>query len=194
MKQELARGTEITVNTDRVYTSLYRPFFKQRSYFAKELNDMVYQLPSMFPTQHHNIIGFAQMTVGAVKPYSAFATNLLPDLALYGSNAGRYFSRFTWEPAAASDGELFSFELHLTARQSIASASPPLVIVGLSSVSRFNKTDSDRSSSGVHESVAVSNIRVSPLSSRVYVSSKGSYTVASLPGAAVCQHCSIEIC
>lgn len=39
MKQELARGTEIAVDTDRVYTSLYRPFFKQLSYFAKELSE-----------------------------------------------------------------------------------------------------------------------------------------------------------
>ncbi|PAT09801.1 damage-inducible protein [Corynebacterium hadale] len=107
LKQELARGTEIAVDTDRVYTSLYRPFFKQRSYFAKELNDMVYQLPSMFPTQHHNNIGFAQMTVGAVKPYSVFATNMLLDLNLFGSEGTQFFPRFTWEPVDAEDGGLF---------------------------------------------------------------------------------------
>ena len=104
LKQELARGTEIAINTDRVYTSLYRPFFKQRSYFAKELNDMVYQLPSMFPTQHHNNIGYYALNPGAEKPFAVFATNLLPDLALYGSNAGQFFSRFNWEPVEAPDG------------------------------------------------------------------------------------------
>ena len=107
LKQELARGTEITVDTDRVYTSLYRPFFKQRSYFAKELNDMVYQLPSMFPTQHHHNIGFAQMTVGAVKPYSIFAADMLLDLNLFGSEGTQFFPRFTWELVEASDGALF---------------------------------------------------------------------------------------
>ncbi|MDK8364495.1 DEAD/DEAH box helicase [Corynebacterium sp. UMB10119B.1] len=107
LKQELARGTEITVDTDRVYTSLYRPFFKQRSYFAKELNDMVYQLPSMFPTQHHHNIGFAQMTVGAVKPYSIFAADMLLDLNLFGSEGTQFFPRFTWEPVDAGDGGLF---------------------------------------------------------------------------------------
>lgn len=107
LKQELARGTEIAVDTDRVYSSLYRPFFKQRNYFAKELIDRQYQLPSMFPTQRHDNIGYYALNPGAEKPFAVFATNLLPDLALYGSNAGQFFPRFTWEPVEASDGGLF---------------------------------------------------------------------------------------
>ncbi|OFP38080.1 DEAD/DEAH box helicase [Corynebacterium sp. HMSC071B10] len=107
LKQELARGTEIAVDTDRVYTSLYRPFFKQRNYFAKELVDRQYQLPSMFPTPQHHNAGYYVLNPGAEKPFSVFATKLLPDLALYGSNAGQFFSRFTWEPVDAEDGGLF---------------------------------------------------------------------------------------
>ena len=108
LKQELARGTEIAVDTSRVHTSLYRPFFRQRSYFAKELNDMVYQLPSMFPTQQHHNIGFYQVGEGSAVPFSVIATNLLPDLHLTGAGSGgQFFSRFTWEPVEASDGGLF---------------------------------------------------------------------------------------
>ena len=107
LKQELSRGTEITLDTDRAYTSMYRPFFKQRSYFAKELIDRQYQLPSMFPTQQHHNIGFAQMTVGAVKPYSIFAADMLLDLNLFGSEGTQFFPRFTWELVEASDGALF---------------------------------------------------------------------------------------
>lgn len=107
LKQELARGTELSFEPDRVYTSLYRPFFKQRNYLAKELIDRQYQLPSMFPTQQHHNIGYYALNPGAEKPFAVFATNLIPDLALYGSNAGQYFSRFTWEPVEASDGGLF---------------------------------------------------------------------------------------
>ncbi|TYR18627.1 DEAD/DEAH box helicase [Corynebacterium urealyticum] len=106
LKQELARGTEISFEPDRVYTSLYRPFYKQRNYFAKELIDRQYQLPSMFPTQQHHNIGYYVLNPGAEKPFSVFATKLLPDLALYGSNAGQFFSRFTWEPVDAEDGGL----------------------------------------------------------------------------------------
>ena len=92
----------------RQHTSLYRPFFRQRSYFAKELNDMVYQLPSMFPTQQHHNIGFYQVGEGSAVPFSVIATNLLPDLHLTGAGSGgQFFSRFTWEPVEASDGGLF---------------------------------------------------------------------------------------
>ena len=109
LKQELARGTEIEVDTDRVYASLYRPFCKQRSYFVKELNDMVYQLPSMFPTSEHQNIGFyIPAASSASRGFNALATDLLPDLCLSGSGSGQHFSRFTWEPVEASDGGLFS--------------------------------------------------------------------------------------
>ena len=105
LKQELARGTEITVDTDRVYTSLYRPFFKQRSYFAKELNDMVYQVPSMFPTQHHRNIGIETSGASSPSGWSVLASNVMPDVQLLGN--GQFFPRFTWEPVDAEDGGLF---------------------------------------------------------------------------------------
>lgn len=106
LKQELARGTEIAVNTDRVYTSLYRPFFKQRSYFAKELNDRMYQLPSMFPTPAHQNIGFGVCTASTRTPFSLIASDLLPNLSVF-VDPVQFFPRFTWEPVEASDGGLF---------------------------------------------------------------------------------------
>ena len=105
LKQELARGTEIAVDTDRVYTSLYRPFFKQRSYFAKELNDMVYQLPLMFPTRQHNNIGYVTTSPGDSVPLGTLAMNIMPDLHAIATS--QFFPRFTWEPVEAEDGGLF---------------------------------------------------------------------------------------
>lgn len=106
LKQELARGTEIAVDLDRVYTSLYRPFFKQRNYFAKELIDRQYQLPSMFPTQHHHNIGFDVMAPREAVPFALLATDVLPDLSFFTYTA-QFFPRFTWEPMDAEDGGLF---------------------------------------------------------------------------------------
>lgn len=94
LKQELARGTELSTNPERVFTSLYRPFFKQRSYFDKELNDMVYQLPSIFLTQQHKNIGFVTTSPGDSVPLSALATDLLPDLHTLATS--QFFPRFTW--------------------------------------------------------------------------------------------------
>ncbi|WP_277099864.1 DEAD/DEAH box helicase [Corynebacterium riegelii] len=106
LKQELARGTEIAVDLDRVYTSLYRPFFKQRNYFAKELIDRQYRLPSMFPTQQHHNIGFDVMAPREAVPFALLATDVLPDLSFFTYTA-QFFPRFTWEPVDAEDGGLF---------------------------------------------------------------------------------------
>lgn len=106
LKQELARGTELSFEPDRVHTSLYRPFFKQRTYFAKELIDRQYQLPSMFPTQHHHNIGMILTAPADRSTVSCLASNTFPDLNFWGVPA-QYFSRFTWEPVDAEDGGLF---------------------------------------------------------------------------------------
>lgn len=60
----------------------------------------------MFPTLRHNNIGFYVVNPGSAKPFSALATNILPDLAMWGSNAGLFFPRWTWEPVGAPEGEL----------------------------------------------------------------------------------------
>lgn len=106
LKQELARGTEIAVDLNRVYTSLYRPFFKQRNYFAKELIDRQYRLPSMFPTQQHHNIGFDVMAPREAVPFALLATDVLPDLSFFTYTA-QFFPRFTWESVDAEDGGLF---------------------------------------------------------------------------------------
>lgn len=95
LKQELARGTEIITRPERVLTSLYRPFFKQRSYFAKELNDMVYQLPSIFPTQKHRNIGFTVMAPREAAIFALLAMDIIPDLSFF-TYTGQFFPRFTW--------------------------------------------------------------------------------------------------
>ena len=61
----------------------------------------------MFPTSEHKNIGFYVVNPGSAKPFSALATDLIPDLAMYGSNAGQFFPRFTWEKVDPEDGGLF---------------------------------------------------------------------------------------
>lgn len=87
--------------------STYRPFSKQYVYCDPMWNHRQAQLPSIFPTQLHQNIGFYSLNPGAEKPFSVFATDLLLDLALYGSNAGQYFPRFTWKAVESTDGGLF---------------------------------------------------------------------------------------
>ncbi|MGY0606205.1 DEAD/DEAH box helicase [Corynebacterium amycolatum] len=109
LKNYAAKGTEIGVDSRRVYRSLYRPFTSQKVYFEQKLNDMTYQLPSMFPTASHSNIGFLVSAAAASAPFTCSATDLVPDLVSVAGagNPGQYFSRFTWIAAEADDSALF---------------------------------------------------------------------------------------
>lgn len=108
LKNLAAKGTTINVDPQRVYSSLYRPFAGQRAYFDQALNDMVYQLPTMFPTPAHRNIGFLVSAAAASAPFTSLGSVLLPDLVSVAGagNPGQFFPRFTWSRLDA-DGGLF---------------------------------------------------------------------------------------
>lgn len=51
LKQELAKGSSFTFDAQNLTQSLYRPFTKQWLYFNRRFNEMVYQIPRLFPAQ-----------------------------------------------------------------------------------------------------------------------------------------------
>jgi predicted helicase len=105
-KRDLARGADSSFDPVNIRTSTYRPFTKEFVYFNRTWNNRVYQLPRMFPTSDHPNIGFYVVNPGAEKPFSALMTDQIPDLAFWGSNAGQFFSRYTYEPLE-DDSALF---------------------------------------------------------------------------------------
>ncbi|ERS38609.1 MULTISPECIES: DEAD/DEAH box helicase [unclassified Corynebacterium] len=105
LKNFAAKNTKVVASPSRIYPALYRPFTKQKGYFEQKLNDMTYQLPSLFPMPEHQNIGLS-----IAGPYpnvagSLVATNHLPDLNVF--TASQFFPRFTWSPVNAEDGGLF---------------------------------------------------------------------------------------
>ncbi|MCQ9340783.1 DEAD/DEAH box helicase [Corynebacterium phoceense] len=84
----------------------YRPFTTQNLFFDSALTHRRGQLPEMFPGLTQPNTGFYIVNPGSSKPFSALATDMIPDLAFWGSNAGQFFSRWTWEPIEAPEGEL----------------------------------------------------------------------------------------
>lgn len=96
--RDALRGTRHAYGADRVFTSLYRPFTKQRSYFDRPLNDMVYRLEAVFPTPHHENHGFLVIESGARSPFALLATNCIPDSKTY-TDAAQFFPRWTYENA-----------------------------------------------------------------------------------------------
>ncbi|WJY99834.1 Type III restriction enzyme, res subunit [Corynebacterium hansenii] len=107
LKTSLARNHAIDFDGGRMVRSLYRPFTGLAVYFDRQLNDMVYQLPSMFPTPKHDNVGFYQVGSGSAVPFSVIATNMLPNLHVTGAGSGgQFFPRWIWEPVEAPEGEL----------------------------------------------------------------------------------------
>ena len=62
-----------------VCTATYRPFCKQYLYFDRLWNDMVYQIPRLFPTPQSKNLVICTAGVGA-KTFSTLITDQIPDL------------------------------------------------------------------------------------------------------------------
>lgn len=98
-----AQGRALAFEQKSMRNSLYRPFCKQTAYFNRELNDMVYQLPKLFPTPAHENIAIITSVAGT-KDFSVLITDTLPDLHLVGD--AQTFSLYTYEPVVEDDGGL----------------------------------------------------------------------------------------
>ena len=105
-EQAVARDQRREFSQDAIRTSIYRPFHRQRSYFHTEWNPRQGRLKDLFPTRDHSNVGFYALNPGAEKPFAALAVDQVPDLALYGSNAGQLFARWRYEKVEADEGML----------------------------------------------------------------------------------------
>lgn len=106
LRNDLAKGTDIAFSEASVRLGSYRPFNRQWSYLDRRVNDMIYQLPALFPTPHHKNLGFYVVGTGSDKPFSVLMTDSIPDLSFWGSGSGQFFPRWTYVQAESADGEL----------------------------------------------------------------------------------------
>ena len=83
-KQDLERGKIFNFEDKCISKGLYRPFYKQHVYFSRELNDMIYQLPKLFPRANTQNIVICIPAPGGSKELSSIITNYIPDLHLIG--------------------------------------------------------------------------------------------------------------
>lgn len=87
-----------------VYTALYRPYTKSALYFNRAFNDMIYQMPQIFPTRESENSVIC-LSLAGTKGFSAIITNTLPDLHLIGD--AQCFPRYLYEAESSNTG-LFS--------------------------------------------------------------------------------------
>jgi predicted helicase len=80
LKQDLDRNSEIVFDRSKIVSALYRPFSKQFLYFARELNDMVYQMPKLFPASAHENKVICVSGLGGTKENSTIISDFVTDL------------------------------------------------------------------------------------------------------------------
>jgi predicted helicase len=95
LKADLRKGKSAEFDKSKIVTTMYRPFFKQKLYFDRQLNEMVLQIPKLFPNPSaENIV--ISMNVGDVrKPFGPIITSVVPNLAL--SDPGQCFPLYVYE-------------------------------------------------------------------------------------------------
>ncbi|WCD87242.1 hypothetical protein KPP03845_103617 [Streptomyces xanthophaeus] len=107
-KTNVARGTKVTFDEKRLFTSAYRPFMKQHVVFDARLNDMVYQLGRLFPTPDDGNFGFYTVGNGSAVPFSVLMLDAVPDLHVTGAGSGgQFFPRYTYRELGRGD-DLFA--------------------------------------------------------------------------------------
>ncbi len=104
---DLTRLTERHFRADAVRQSIYRPYCKQWAYFDRHLNDMVYQMPRVFPTPRHENRAICMTAVGNRIEYSVVMCDALPDLHMADKNgASQCFPLYLYEKDEPQEGEL----------------------------------------------------------------------------------------
>ena len=96
IKNTLGRYTAHSYRKDALVKSVYRPFCKLNMYFDRTFNEMVYQMPKIFPNNELENLAICVPNTGARRPFTALMVNKLPDLNLQDAGA-QSFPLFTYE-------------------------------------------------------------------------------------------------
>ncbi|EJF98522.1 hypothetical protein MEI_00484 [Bartonella vinsonii subsp. arupensis Pm136co] len=96
IKQELAKGKFFDFENAYLTQSLYRPFIQQWLYYNRIFNDMVYQMPRIFPMRQAIENKVIQITgTGTQSVFSALMTEALPNF--HAVHTGQCFPRYFYE-------------------------------------------------------------------------------------------------
>jgi predicted helicase len=108
---DLTRLTERHFRPDAVRQSIYRPYCRQWAYFDRHLNDMVYQMPRVFPAARYENRAICMTAVGNRVEFSVVMCDSLPDLHMADSNgASQCFPFYLYEKDEPREGELIIHE------------------------------------------------------------------------------------
>ena len=102
LKADLLRGNAITLNSERVVVTSYRPFFKQHLFFDRRLSERVSLIPRFFPNPQTENIVISVNAADSRKPFGAIITNVVPNMAL--SDPGQCFPLYVYDEPTPDTG------------------------------------------------------------------------------------------
>ncbi len=115
LKADLAKGKEFAFGRECLSPSLYRPFTRQWLYYSRTFNEMVYQMPRIFPMGEPEAKNRVICVSGGGEkvPFSALMTTTIPSLHMVDIDGGQCFPRYLYdkpEPIEQDDrqGGLFA--------------------------------------------------------------------------------------
>lgn len=101
----LKKDRILQLNQKSVTIGLYRPFFKEWCYFDSTYNEMVLQIPKLFPSSDQQNLVICVCGVGVTKEFSCIIANVIPDLELIGKS--QCFPLYWYELLPKQQGSLF---------------------------------------------------------------------------------------
>ncbi len=97
------KGETWAFREDALRVALYRPFCKQFLYFDRVFNHRPAIMSRFAPTGSQSNIAIYIVAPGAGKAFAAFCSDIMIDLALWGSGSGQFFPRWTYEKVTDVD-------------------------------------------------------------------------------------------
>ncbi len=97
-----------TFTASAVRLAVYRPFCKQHVYFSLELNEIISQMPKLFPTPETKNLVICVVGVGALQNFSAIISRSLPDVQIEGN--AQCFPLYYYEKKSVYQPTLFDSE------------------------------------------------------------------------------------
>ncbi|NBC37752.1 DEAD/DEAH box helicase family protein [Novosphingobium sp. FSY-8] len=104
LKGDLAKGCEFSFDESGITHGIYRPFSKQYVYYNRDMNNILYQMPKIFPMglEHDNKV-ISLPNKGEDRAFSVIMANALPDLHLV--HGGQCFPRYLYDTAPEPAGD-----------------------------------------------------------------------------------------
>jgi predicted helicase len=109
LRNDLERQKALDFNEGQIVPATYRPFFRQWLYFSRRLNEMVYQIPRIFPEPGlvNRVISLS--ATGGRAGLSILMLNDVPSLHVAAMDGSQCFPLTLYEAADAEEGDdLFS--------------------------------------------------------------------------------------